>query len=133
MAIARLRLQRDSEEKEKALQGAQIRFPLLHHDKPRFEKAIKPARTRKALPPPSRRASLRIMDETVHLTVLMPAKLARLRFPKALNDRLHFLLNEQGRRGRLAPHEKKEAEGLAELARTLSILKLGAQVQAARG
>ena len=58
----------------------------------------------------------------------MPARLAKLRFPKALNDRLHFLLDEQGRKGRLTPAEKREAEGLVQMAGMLSILKLGAQV-----
>lgn len=71
------------------------------------------------------------MNRTVQLTVPMPAQLAKLRFPKALNDRLHFLLDEQGRQGRLSAVEKKEAEGLAQMASVLSILKLGAQVQAA--
>lgn len=59
----------------------------------------------------------------------MPARLAKLRFPKALNDRLHFLLDEQGRKGRLTAAEKREAEGLVQMAGTLSILKLGAQVK----
>ena len=72
------------------------------------------------------------MSQTVQLTVPMPANLARLRFPKALDDRLHFLLDEQGRKGRLTAAEKKEAEGLAEMASVLSILKLGAQVKAAK-
>ena len=72
------------------------------------------------------------MSATVQLTVPMPTNLARLRFPKALDDRLHFLLDEQGRRGRLTAAEKKEAEGLAQMASTLSILKLGAQVKAAK-
>ena len=72
------------------------------------------------------------MSQTVQLTVPMPANLARLRFPKALDDRLHFLLDEQGRKGRLTPAEKKEAESLAQMASMLSILKLGAQVKAAK-
>lgn len=72
------------------------------------------------------------MSQTVHLTVPMPANLARLRFPKALEDRLHFLLDEQNRKGKLAPAEKREAQGLANLSATLSILKLGAQVKARR-
>ena len=72
------------------------------------------------------------MSQTVQLTVPMPANLARLRFPKALDDRLHFLLDEQGRKGKLTPAEKKESEGLAEMASVLSILKLGAQVRAAK-
>ncbi len=70
------------------------------------------------------------MNEIVRLTVPMSARLAKLRLPKALDDRLHYLLDEQARRGRLTPAERKEAEGLAEMASTLSILKLGAQVQA---
>ena len=69
------------------------------------------------------------MSRTVQLTVPMPAKLAKLRFPKALDDRLHYLLDEQGRKGSLSLKERKEAEALAQMANTLSILKLGAQVQ----
>jgi hypothetical protein len=72
------------------------------------------------------------MGQTVQLTVAMPNRLAKLRFPKALNDRLHFLLDEQGRKGKLTPAEKKEAAALAEMASVLSILKLGAQVNAAK-
>lgn len=72
------------------------------------------------------------MSQPVQLTVPMPARLASLRFPKALDDRLHHLLDEQGRKGRLSPAERKEAEALASVATTLSILKLGAQVKAAK-
>jgi hypothetical protein len=36
------------------------------------------------------------MSQTVQLTVPIAAKLARLRFPKAPDDRLHCLLDEQG-------------------------------------
>lgn len=69
------------------------------------------------------------MSQTVQLTVPMPAKLATLRFPKALDDRLHHLLDEQGRMGKLSPAEKKEAEALTQMASMLTILKLGAQVK----
>jgi len=72
------------------------------------------------------------MSQTVQLTMPMPANLARLRFPKALNDRLHFLLDEQGRKGRLSVNESREVEALAQMASTLSILKLGAQVKTAK-
>lgn len=72
------------------------------------------------------------MSQTVQLTVPMPTKLARLRFPKALNDRLHHLLDLQGSKGSLSPAERKEAEALAQMSTTLSILKLGAQVKAAQ-
>ncbi len=64
------------------------------------------------------------------VTVPMPARLASLRFPKALDDRLHHLLDEQGRRGSLQAAERREAEALVNIATTLSILKLGAQVKA---
>ena len=70
------------------------------------------------------------MSATVQLTVPMPAKLAELRFPKALDQRLQFLLDEQNRRGKLTAAERREAEGLTRVATTLSILKLGAQLQA---
>jgi hypothetical protein len=72
------------------------------------------------------------MSRTVQLTVPMPAKLAKLAFPKALDDRLHHLLDEQGRKGGLTLGERKEAEALAQMANTLSILKLGAQVKAVK-
>ena len=73
------------------------------------------------------------MSSVVQLTIPMPANLAGLRLPRVLDDRLHFLLDEQNRRGKLTPAEKREAQGLAEMATTLSILKLGAQVKARRG
>jgi hypothetical protein len=65
----------------------------------------------------------------MEITVPMPAKLSSLQFPKALDDRLHHLLDEQGRNGRLNAAERREAEALANIATTLSILKLGAQVK----
>ena len=70
-----------------------------------------------------------IMSGTVQLTVHMPTDLAELSLPKALDDRLHHLLDEQGRKGRLTAAEKREAEAIAQIASTLTILKLGAQVQ----
>jgi hypothetical protein len=73
------------------------------------------------------------MSQPVQLTVPMPANLAKLRFPKALDERLHHLLDEQGRRGKLTAAEKREAEGLAQMANVLSILKLGAAVKTVKG
>ena len=63
------------------------------------------------------------------VTVPMPARLASLRFPKALDDRLQHLLEEQNRLGRLSTAERHEAEALVNMATTLSILKLGAEVK----
>lgn len=67
-----------------------------------------------------------IMSRTVQVMVPM---LAKLRFPKALDVRLQFLLDEQSRKGGLSAGEKKEVEGLVQMATTFSILKLGAQVK----
>ena len=71
------------------------------------------------------------MSQTVHLAVPPPAHLAQPRLPTAQNARLHFLLDQQSRKERSTPAKKKEAEGLAQMARILSILKLGAQVKLA--
>ncbi|HEV7405002.1 MAG TPA: hypothetical protein VGO11_18810 [Chthoniobacteraceae bacterium] len=73
------------------------------------------------------------MSQIIQFTVAMPAKMAKLRFPKALDNRLHFLLDEQSRKGKLSGAEKKEAEALAQMASMLSALKLGAQVKLSEG
>ena len=73
-----------------------------------------------------------VLSSVKQVTVPLPARLASLRFPKALDDRLHHLLDEQGRRGRLSAAERREAEALANIATTLSILKLGAQVKTSK-
>ena len=70
------------------------------------------------------------IESMKQVTVPMPAKLASLRFPKALDDRLQHLLDEQDRVGRLGAAERREAEALVNIATTLSILKLGAEVKA---
>ena len=67
------------------------------------------------------------MSQTVQITLPMPAQLAKLRFPKALDDRLHHLLDTQGNRGNLTTAERRELKALTQMATTLSILKLGAQ------
>lgn len=48
--------------------------------------------------------------------------------PKALHRRLHELLDRQDREGKLSRVEKSEATALVELAETLSLLKIRAQV-----
>jgi hypothetical protein len=72
------------------------------------------------------------MSKTVQITLPMPAQLAKLRFPKALDDRLHHLLNQQGNSGSLSATERRELKALAQMTTTLSILKLGAQVSLAK-
>jgi hypothetical protein len=60
----------------------------------------------------------------LRFTLKLPGDLARLKFPKALDDRLQELLDRQDRTGDLTPAERQEAEGLVELAELLSLLKL---------
>ena len=71
------------------------------------------------------------MSRTIELTVPMPEDLSDLQLPKALDERLHFLLDEQGRKGKLSAAEKREVDGLMKMASTLSIRRLGAQVKTA--
>jgi hypothetical protein len=70
------------------------------------------------------------MSETVQLTLPMPKHLAQLHFPKSLDERLHHLIDQQNRKGVLSPAERDEAEGLAEMASLLTMLRLGAEVRA---
>lgn len=67
------------------------------------------------------------MSRSVYLTVPMPRKLARLRFPKVLNDRLHHLLTKHKA---LTSTERKQARALEQLAGTLVSLKRGARITA---
>jgi hypothetical protein len=64
-------------------------------------------------------------------TLSLPADLARLQFPEALDKRLHELLDRQDHIGSLTVREQKEAEGLVELAELLSLLRLRAETAAA--
>ena len=61
-------------------------------------------------------------------TIQIPAKLARFELPEAVQARLQFLLDQQDQGNDLSPDERKEAEGLVELAEFLSLLKLRSQI-----
>jgi hypothetical protein len=61
-------------------------------------------------------------------TLKLPADLARLKFPEALDNRLQELLDRQDRAGDLTPTERQEAEGLVELAELLTLLRMRAEV-----
>lgn len=67
------------------------------------------------------------MSKRVHLELLLPGDLAKFRLPKAVANRLQDLLDKQDREGRLNSGERREAEGLVDLAETLSLLKLRSQ------
>lgn len=57
----------------------------------------------------------------------IPAELTRFKLPEAVHDRLQSLLDRQDAGEALTPPEKKEAEGLVELAEFLSLLQLRSQ------
>lgn len=61
---------------------------------------------------------------TVHIQLQVPAHLANLAFPEALDRRLHALLDKQDRGERLTEDEQVEAEALVELAELLTLLRL---------
>jgi hypothetical protein len=67
------------------------------------------------------------MPQAIQLEVRMPGDLAKFRLPKAVEKRLHALLDKQDHGQPLTPAEKGEAEGLVELAETLSLLRLRSQ------
>lgn len=48
----------------------------------------------------------------------------QIKLPKGVNDRLRRLLDKQDRGDKLTKEEKREAEGLVELAEMLSLLRL---------
>lgn len=60
----------------------------------------------------------------------MPDELSEFRLPAGVDERLQELLDRQDRGVELSPAERREAEGLVDLAEFLSLLRL--QVQARR-
>ena len=57
----------------------------------------------------------------------LPEDLERFRLPRGVDERLHGLLDRQDRGEELTLDERREAEGLVDLAELLSLLKLRAQ------
>ena len=66
------------------------------------------------------------MSHVVAIELEMPDDLARFRLPPAVNKRLQELLDRQDGGERLTAAERKEAEGLVNLAELLSLLQLRA-------
>lgn len=66
------------------------------------------------------------MSHVVAIELEMPNDLTRFRLPLAVNKRLHELLDRQDSGERLTTAERKEAEGLVNLAELLSLLQLRA-------
>ena len=67
------------------------------------------------------------MAKTISIQVSVPGELARFRLPRGVNARLQELLDKQDEGSRLTAAERKEAEGLVELAELLSLLRLRAE------
>jgi hypothetical protein len=64
------------------------------------------------------------MSQTVAIKLSVPDDLARFRLPEGVNARLQVLLDRQDSGQRLTVAERKEAEGLVNLAELLSLLRL---------
>lgn len=67
------------------------------------------------------------MSRSVVFEIDVPDTLERLRLPVGVGDRLTALLDRQDDVGELTPDERREAEGLSDLAELLSLLRLRAQ------
>jgi hypothetical protein len=67
------------------------------------------------------------MSRAIQLEVEMPGDLAKFRLPKGVAKRLQALLDKQEDGKPLTAAEKREAEGLVDLADLLSLLKLRSQ------
>ena len=63
------------------------------------------------------------MSHVVAIRLEMPDDLARFRLPPGVNERLQELLDRQDQGGRLTAAERKEAQGLVNLAELLSLLQ----------
>jgi len=70
------------------------------------------------------------MPKTIHLDLELPDDLSRLALPESVDARLTELLDKQNSGQPLTERERSEAEGLVNLADTLSYLKLKAKVAA---
>jgi hypothetical protein len=66
------------------------------------------------------------MSHLVTFEIDVPETLHSLRLPPGVDQRLQSLLDRQDE-GELTPEERREAEGLADLAELLSLLRLRAQ------
>jgi hypothetical protein len=64
------------------------------------------------------------MSQAIRLEVEMPDDLARFRLPDGVQQRLQDLLDKQDHGPALSAEERREAEGLSDLADLLSLLRL---------
>ena len=64
------------------------------------------------------------MSTQVRLQIEVPEDLGRFELPGGVNERLQALLSRQDRGEDLTVEERREAEGLVDLAEMLTLLKL---------
>ncbi len=67
------------------------------------------------------------MSQAVAFQLEIPDDLARFRLPEGVQHRLDALLDQQDRGETLSADERREAEGLVNLADLLSVLRLRAE------
>ena len=67
------------------------------------------------------------MTEAIQLEVEMPGDLAKFRLPRGVARRLQTLLDKQDAGQTLTTAERREAEGLVDVAELLSLLRLRTQ------
>ena len=67
------------------------------------------------------------MASATTIEVELPDDLARFHLPEGVEARLQSLLHRQDHDGLLSPEERREAEGLVNLAELLTLLKLRAE------
>jgi len=64
------------------------------------------------------------MSQQVFIEIEMPAALSQFKLPSGVNERLQNLLDRQDNGELLTDNERREAEGLVDLAEFLSLLRL---------
>ena len=67
------------------------------------------------------------MPQSVVIELEIPDDLKEFRLPKGVDRRLQQLLDKQSRAGKLSSAERREAEGLVNLAEMLTLLRLRAE------
>jgi hypothetical protein len=73
------------------------------------------------------------MAHTACIEFPIPAGIRGFKLPRGVQGRLEALLNKQDGGKTLSAAERREAEGLVELAEFLSLLKLRAEVSPGKG
>lgn len=67
------------------------------------------------------------MSRHVLIEIELPTDLEKFTLPEGVNQRLHELLDRQDQGNELTPAERREAEGLVNVAELLSLLQLRAR------